>query len=535
MNTLIKQKIRNRRDIVAGLILALTISLTAFISMADEGQEGGARADLLLIDTLSEYGKLERPAALFPHDKHTELLNKEGKDCKTCHLSSEKGVLSQKFKRFKDEDPVSLMELYHDECMGCHKQRSGEGKETGPVTCGDCHQRMPEYSSARQPIGFNHSMHYRHVKAEAEKCENCHHEGYYKDGKKPAPGEKKVFTLENVSNCRDCHGERKIEDRSSMRSASHEACIGCHRKNIEKKDHGPINCAGCHSEKAQAAFKKVEDPPRLKRKQPENILISMAEVDKKNISQLLVRFNHQAHEKQYDTCRVCHHGNMQKCSVCHTIAGTEKSGGIAIFEAMHLPGKKASCIGCHDERKADHRCAGCHDTMGGKGLSKWSCQFCHASKPSTPSESSALKEENEAGEAVESATVLRTVDTIYPGEQIPVELIIGTKKDKYKAVKMPHRKIIDKIRKGTGESKLATFFHAGEEALCQGCHHNTRIGVKPPACSTCHNKPPDSKNLHRPGLTAAYHQQCIGCHKSIGMKNPTKCDTCHLDYKDQKK
>ncbi|MGO9621785.1 MAG: cytochrome c3 family protein, partial [Desulfobaccales bacterium] len=46
------------------------------------------RPDLIKIDTLAAFQKLELPPATFSHDKHTEALSKEKKDCTTCHLLS---------------------------------------------------------------------------------------------------------------------------------------------------------------------------------------------------------------------------------------------------------------------------------------------------------------------------------------------------------------------------------------------------------------------------------------------------------------
>ena len=49
-----------------------------------EAPETG-RPDLIRINALAAYQKLELPPAIFSHDKHTEALSKEKKDCTTCH------------------------------------------------------------------------------------------------------------------------------------------------------------------------------------------------------------------------------------------------------------------------------------------------------------------------------------------------------------------------------------------------------------------------------------------------------------------
>jgi len=49
----------------------------------------------------------------------------------------------------------------------------------------------------------------------------------------------------------------------------------------------------------------------------------------------------------------------------------------------------------------------------------------------------------------------------------------------------------------------------------------------------CHGQGFDSKQPARPGLKAAYHGQCMGCHKSMALKKPlnTDCVGCHKEKK----
>src|SRR5208337_1044413 len=56
------------------------------------------RPDLIQIDTLAAYQQMELPPATFSHDKHTKALDKEKKDCTTCHLV-ENGKLSFAYMR----------------------------------------------------------------------------------------------------------------------------------------------------------------------------------------------------------------------------------------------------------------------------------------------------------------------------------------------------------------------------------------------------------------------------------------------------
>lgn len=60
---------------------------------------------------------------------------------------------------------------------------------------------------------------------------------------------------------------------------------------------------------------------------------------------------------------------------------------------------------------------------------------------------------------------------------------------------------------------------------CTACHHKSKKGETPKACSECHGKVEGA-----PGLKMAFHKQCKGCHKAKkaeGIEAPTKCTGCH--------
>jgi DnaJ-class molecular chaperone len=82
------------------------------------------------------------------------------------------------------------------------------------------------------------------------------------------------------------------------------------------------------------------------------------------------------------------------------------------------------------------------------------------------------------------------------------------------------------LRARIAQSKLATFFHADEDVVCQGCHHHSPVGETPPYCGSCHGAPFDPEKPEMPGLYGAYHQQCIGCHQEMGI-GATGCNDCH--------
>lgn len=79
------------------------------------------------------------------------------------------------------------------------------------------------------------------------------------------------------------------------------------------------------------------------------------------------------------------------------------------------------------------------------------------------------------------------------------------------------------------DDKLAQAFHTKPETLCAACHHNSPLSATPPKCGSCHTTNIDPKNPTRPTLKAAYHLQCMGCHKAMKVGRPknTDCTTCH--------
>jgi len=148
-------------------VLVLVLSLCIEAKETSEILEH--RSDLITIDTLKSFDVLERPKVIFLHDLHTEALEKSNKDCMTCHLSekSSKDRLSLKFKRLEDTDKKKVMDIYHAECMGCHRKMSVSGQNAGPVeVCGECHKERPLIKSSRVPSGLDKSLHYRHYKAQ---------------------------------------------------------------------------------------------------------------------------------------------------------------------------------------------------------------------------------------------------------------------------------------------------------------------------------------------------------------------------------
>ncbi len=483
------------------------------------------RADIIRIDSMKAFGKLERPPVTFLHQKHTEALATKNKDCTTCHLV-ENDLLIAKYMRLKNTAKQEVMDIYHAKCIACHKETADAREKSGPVVCGECHLERPDLVSIWQPIGMDRSLHYRHSKAQNEKCERCHHQFnevtkklYYAEGKE--------------GTCRYCHTDVTEENRISLRQASHLACIDCHSKTLAKfDDAGPITCSGCHDPVQQKQVEKLKIVPRLKRNQPDTVFVRTSKSGLKNsnlVTRLnLVPFNHKAHENYNDTCRVCHHADLNACVQCHTLQGTKEGNQVTLEESMHRLNVNMSCRGCHDLNQRDPQCAGCHAGIAGTRQQDPNvCQACHMADVTRVAESLQYTEEK-----ILAAMLLDSrnpVTDAFAESDIPENVEVKTLVSQYGPVKLPHRKIVKALSGNIKDNRLVRYFHRDKNTLCQGCHHHSPVAKKRPGCASCHGRPFDERDPFKPGLMAAYHRQCMECHKEMGIEKPvaTNCTACH--------
>jgi hypothetical protein len=507
------------------LVFLFTTGAVKTDRLTDSPPDTGA--DLILIDGLKAMGPLERPPVVFFHSRHTETLAKISRDCSSCHGADEKGRLSPKFKRIADMDRQTVADIYHVNCIACHRELSGKGQKSGPQTCGGCHKENPSAASTWKAIGLDKSLHYRHVKANAEKCESCHHE-YNKQTKQL------VYAKGKEGACRYCHVEKPLDDTLALKEASHFQCIGCHRQRAAKNQlAGPVTCLGCHDADYQAGFEVVDNVPRLKRGQPDAVLVKTGmetrPADQRPPTMNPVPFDHRGHESANASCQACHHASLESCSSCHTNAGKKEGGMVKLAQAMHSQVDTASCIGCHQQQQAAPECAGCHAFMGKsvKG-SEATCAACHMS----PLPAS-VDPGNSQATAEIAAGLLAARDTqtqTYASDKIPESVTIGHLANQFEPAVFPHGKIVKALIDKTGKSRLAGYFHREQGTLCQGCHHNSPASEKPPVCSSCHGQAIEGGEAFKPGLAGAYHQQCIGCHTTMGIEKPAArdCSACHV-------
>ncbi len=468
-------------------------------------------ADLVSIDTLKKFGALEYPVVRFEHDKHTKAV--EGK-CESCHTVTGNTVTA-KFKRQEDTTAAEIKAVYHDNCITCHTETAAAGKKSGPGSeqCRTCHAGPAE--SSRTLISFDKSLHYRHSSSKMVP---------------PASGQKE--------NCSKCHAQDKAELRNlsfaENKDQAHEKCLSCHQE-IKKANQatGPLECAGCHDATVRAGFKKLTDIPRLEAGQTDFMLLAAPTAPSAEPKLLnAVAFNHKAHEEKADNCAVCHHAASSKgvaaCSTCHTPLGKEEGGFVTTEQAMHRVTAQSSCVGCHAKAQTKPQCAGCHTFMGNTGTkTDSSCAKCHVAITAKPE---ILTDKTAKAETAAVIAGMRSkVDAALKLDEIPETVEINVLANEFQASKFPHRKIVAKLMDGMKDDSMAASFHSSPNAVCSGCHHNSPASANPPKCVSCHGKNGDEKDGVKPALKAAYHQQCMGCHREMGVQKPadTACIECH--------
>lgn len=484
------------------------------------------------------FGELQRPQVVFDHKKHTDALIKEGKKewetCQECHpLNEDKTLVSFEFpKQVKKKDADSYMNAYHDECMDCHKEKRKEGKESGPITCGECHiEKLTSVQLKYPVVEFDFKLHDDHDKTLQEKdfkenCNLCHHiyneELVYEKGKEWScyychePGREVGPVLAKVTKITK---EKGLE----ISKVSHTRCLNCHlyysredkKAASEEEKKSPLECSKCHTGEYKT-IAELEKVPRPDSGQPEKAFIDIENAKMKGVS-----LNHKTHQQNSKTCRGCHHETLNPCKECHTLTGNLDGKWINTVNAYHDPFSEKSCAGCHNVEKSDKKCAGCHHAilpmnLESKGPKKETCARCHTGK--------------KEGLPMPAALSVAGLDT----EKVKKEVEVKVLEREYEPSKFPHLKIIEELVKISNDSEMGRYFHAEMQTICDGCHHQSRAEAEakkdtPPYCRNCHSVTFDRQNRNKPKLVAAYHNQCIGCHEKMELEKGRKCEECHKE------
>ena len=506
--------------------------------------------DLVEIARSEVFGSLDRPAVAFQHEQHVEKL--EGEDCTVCHEKDAEGALVPSFARDLD-DAGDLMDAFHDQCIGCHRERVKEGDSAGPRSCGGCHVHDKRYASSRKPMGFHLELHHKHVTAHEDKCETCHHSW-------DEQARELVYVEGTESSCRDCHGEVTADKLLSMRDTAHDSCVGCHR-DLEKegKEGGPTKCSGCHEEGEIDPLTPQEHVPRLERDQPDQTTIELAFAPF-----LDVEFDHQNHEGLVSSCHTCHHQRLDKCATCHTHEGDELADGIRLQDAYHLHSSNHSCVGSHNtQNERDKQCAGCHgDGQLAIGGTDGSCNICHVGEQLADLPAVLAAELSEAQLAALQAFVNEQLGTPTDSDdpadtdEVPLmedgpkwpppapppgdleeEYEIGELADKYQPTVFKHKEHIENLMEAAQENPLADAFHSDSAFTCIACHHSATVSAeeKNQKCTDCHGEPSNPEDPDAlVGAAAAYHRQCVGCHLRMEVvteeeERPLECTDCHAE------
>jgi hypothetical protein len=546
------------------------------------------RADTIRIDLTAESsgksspGKVKKqmPAVNFSHDRHTRAL--EGDTCRACHLIQDDRLVFL-FNRLEIGDSESDREVYHASCIGCHTDLGATGKTSGPLSgnCRGCHSRKPKPDFSWVPMIFSPSLHYRHESAELippdpdakTNCGACHHQY-------DSNIQKTVYIKGEENSCRYCHPSPTTSEGSLMRphrfgtfkpataatspetpgfslqtdpsdkairsisAAAHDACVACHRKlsTTLNKTAGPTDCAACHTTQAQKKIKVLETVLRMKRNQPDAVLMAAwldrNDIDPQAISIEIdpVAFDHKAHESHSihtASCRRCHHNALSSCGECHTRKGVTQGDFIGLNQAMHDPESERTCIGCHlIQTAARSDCSGCHAARHGSGFKDQNCLICHGvdkTKLPAPPLDKTIKSEISANALITRTNSRESAGTLPHFDQIPERVRIDTLVETYEAVDLPHSKIIRELDRRIQNSGLAQTFHPNSLTMCAGCHHHSPESLKPPKCASCHSPHHPDPVDGRPALMAAYHNQCMGCHRQMEIQKPqaTACIECH--------
>ncbi|WP_297671064.1 cytochrome c3 family protein [uncultured Desulfovibrio sp.] len=253
-------------------------------------------------------------------------------------------------------------------------------------------------------------------------------------------------------------------------------------------------------------------------------------------------FNHLNHEKAVEQCETCHHtGDPVACSTCHTVEGKAEGKFVTLERAMHAVNIRkrskgntpTSCVSCHEQQTRERReCAGCHNIVTPRHDAAW-CATCHNAASITPQQLQAGIDGTLSAEQNE-ALAADTVQAQKPNRLLtpmdgPYKVSIGSLADKYLPSNFTHRRHVSSLMERIRGDKLAAAFHNRPEILCATCHHRSPLSATPPKCGSCHTKEIDRKHPDRPNLKAAYHLQCMGCHKGMNVGRPkdTDCTTCH--------
>ncbi|MBN1356961.1 cytochrome c3 family protein [bacterium] len=282
--------------------------------------------DVVVLDTLEH---LYEPAR-FNHKLHARMAEMS-KGCTECHHYSPEGEYPACRECHKPGIPsdnlkqVGLKGAYHRQCIGCHREWSGEtdcevchASKTGDLGSGEISKRhfplvkppgtIPYTTAFREgsTVRFDHKS---HAEDYALQCQSCH----------------------RGSGCMPCHTQGRDMDQTDARK-SNRGCLDCH---------GDMGCTNCHDVPQNA-------PP---------------------FDHSKTKFPLESYHAGLE-CKVCHdresrhHGGSTECVSCHVKGWDPDRFDHAVtgfrLDETH---RTFNCQECHHENRYRDppRCGNCHD------------------------------------------------------------------------------------------------------------------------------------------------------------------------------
>lgn len=298
----------------------------------------------------------------FMHKKHAALVG----DCTECHHYRPADPAAKETTRcsachqkaFNPEMPerVGLKAAYHQQCMGCHKER-----DKGPVGCTECHAKnVPDHAKLvklpanPQPWEVTRECLRCHEKAGEDMLKSAH---WLWRGPSPyTEGHEKHVMLGK--------GTNTVNNFCIALASNWPRCTSCHAgygwkdAHFDFTDKSRIDCLVCHD--ATGTYAKV----------PTEAGMPYKELDLAKIAQSVGR------------------PSRKNCGDCHFSGG----GGDAVKHGdmnsilyypsrncdVHMGGMDFQCVDCHKTR--NHKIAG-RSTSAPVVEGSRSCESCHTAQP----------------------------------------------------------------------------------------------------------------------------------------------------------